>query len=176
MKRLVAIDGIRGIAILMVVSFHYLNVQLVNSTSTIGKIFSKATYFGWVGVDLFFVLSGFLIGTILLKNKTSKNYFSTFYIRRIVRIIPNYYLLLIIYIVINFFEVFKNDYNLTGNNVIPIWSYFLMVHNFFMAHINNLGNESIVITWSIGIEEQFYLLIPFVLYKMNSRFLPWFEV
>ena len=68
-KRIPELDGLRGIAVLMVVAFHYINNQLVNANSHLGKIFYKLTSVGWVGVDLFFVLSGFLIGTILMNNK-----------------------------------------------------------------------------------------------------------
>ncbi|HKP32089.1 MAG TPA: acyltransferase family protein, partial [Chitinophagaceae bacterium] len=80
-KRIKELDGLRGIAILLVLSFHYINNQMVNRTDTLSKAITKATSFGWVGVDLFFVLSGFLIGSILIANKLKDNYFRTFYIR-----------------------------------------------------------------------------------------------
>src|ERR1700692_1846026 len=70
-KRIPELDGLRGIAVLMVVAFHYVNNQLINSNTYLGRIFYKLTSVGWVGVDLFFVLSGFLIGTILLNNRDS---------------------------------------------------------------------------------------------------------
>src|SRR5437763_11521049 len=60
--RIIELDGLRGIAILLVVSFHYLNNQLLESQNSFGKVLGRATQFGWLGVDLFFVLSGFLIG------------------------------------------------------------------------------------------------------------------
>ena len=93
-ERIKELDGLRGVAILLVVSFHYINNQLINTPGIVAKSLFTLTSFGWVGVDLFFILSGFLIGSILIKEKGKPNYFSTFYIRRIVRIIPNYYLLL----------------------------------------------------------------------------------
>ena len=125
----------------MVVSFHYINNQLINSGSRIGKVIYKLTSFGWVGVDLFFVLSGFLIGTILMNNRGAKNYFSTFYIRRVVRIIPNYYLLIGLFVMIGLIPFFSSDYFLTGNNVIPVWAYLVMVHNIFIAHLQNFGTH-----------------------------------
>ena len=79
MKRIPQIDGLRAIAILLVLSFHYINNQLVNETTKIAKFFCFATSFGWAGVDLFFVLSGFLIGSILLLNKQKDKYFAAFY-------------------------------------------------------------------------------------------------
>lgn len=84
MKRISQIDGLRAVASLLVVSFHYINNQLTNSQGTIGKFFAKLFSFGWAGVDLFFVLSGFLIGSILISNKKKNKYFSIFYIRRFV--------------------------------------------------------------------------------------------
>ncbi len=176
MKRIIEIDGIRGVAILLVISFHYINNQLVESTNFFGKIMAKATGFGWVGVDLFFVLSGFLIGSVLLNSKISSNYFSTFYTRRIVRIIPNYFLFITIFLLIIKSGYFDKNYFLTGNNVIPIWSYYFMIHNFFMFGSQNLGNDSVCITWSIGIEEQFYLIIPFLLWKLNSKWIPYLMI
>ncbi len=172
MKRIKEIDGLRGIAILMVVMFHYLNNQLINSTNTVGKVLAKLTQFGWVGVDLFFVLSGFLIGSILLTNKQSPNYFKTFYIRRIVRIIPNYYLLLLLFAFVLGIGWFNNNEHLVGQNIIPVWSYWAFCQNFFMAYNNHMGNPPMVITWSIAIEEQFYIIFPLILYKLKNRFVP----
>jgi peptidoglycan/LPS O-acetylase OafA/YrhL len=171
-KRIPELDGLRGIAIIMVLSFHYINNQLINANTFLGRILYKVTAFGWVGVDLFFVLSGFLIGTILINNKGSKNYFSTFYVRRIVRIIPNYYLLIALFIIIGLIPFFKTDYFLTGNNVIPVWAYLLIIQNIFIAHLHNFGNTSISVTWSIGVEEQFYIIFPLLVYFLKDKWLP----
>lgn len=171
MKRIPQIDGLRAIASLLVVSFHYINYQLTNSHTTIGKIFAKLFSFGWAGVDLFFVLSGFLIGSILISNKGKVNYFSTFYIRRFVRIIPNYYLLVVLFILLSSIPFFKNDSFITGNSIIPYWGYFTMLQNVFMAMYKNMGNAAMSVTWSIAIEEQFYLIIPFLIYILNKKYL-----
>ncbi len=172
-RRIPELDGLRGIAILLVVSFHYLNNQLVGSGTAIGKAIAKLTAFGWVGVDLFFVLSGFLIGNVLLRNFESGNFFSTFYIRRILRIIPNYFLLIIVYVIISNLSVFNDNIFLTHHQTIPLWSYFAMLHNFFMAHFNSMGNASMSITWSIGIEEQFYIVFPLLMLVFKRKGLPY---
>src|SRR6266496_5976018 len=78
-----ALDGLRGIAILLVVLLHNFG-------------FMNYFFFGWLGVDLFFVLSGFLITNILLNTLGQPNFLRNFYIRRVLRIFPLYYLILII--------------------------------------------------------------------------------
>src|SRR5450432_1712008 len=78
-----ALDGLRGVAILMVVFLHNFG-------------FMNYFFFGWLGVDLFFVLSGFLITDILLKTMGKPNFLRNFYMRRILRIFPLFYLLLVI--------------------------------------------------------------------------------
>ena len=160
----------------MVISFHYVNNQLVNTQTAFGKIVYNLTSFGWVGVDLFFVISGFLIGSILLRHQVSGKLFKTFYLRRFLRIVPNYYLLILIFIIISQLSFFKGDYFLTGNKVIPIWSYFAMTHNFFMADLQNMGNDAMSVTWSIGIEEQFYILFPLFILLIKEKWLPYFLI
>jgi peptidoglycan/LPS O-acetylase OafA/YrhL len=171
-NRIEELDGLRGIAILLVIGFHYVNNQLVNSDVQVGKILSKLTSFGWVGVDLFFVLSGFLIGNILIHNRGSKNFFRTFFLRRLLRIVPNYYLLIIVFIVICQLPYFQQNIFLTGHNTLPVWSYFTMFHNLFMASTESMGNAAMSITWSIGIEEQFYIIFPFIVFLAKPKWLP----
>lgn len=125
-------------------------------------------------MDLFFVLSGFLIGSILIAYKDSANFFSTFFARRALRIIPNYYLLLVVYFGLCTGPIFQTDYFISGNNVIPWWSYFVMLNNVYMAALQNMGNTALSVTWSISIEEQFYLLFPFLIYFIGNRWLPFF--
>src|SRR6187549_3131451 len=83
-----ALDGVRGIAILAVMLFHYVNGS--HHVPGLKQIFDAA-HSGWLGVDLFFVLSGFLITGILLKNKGRPRYYRNFYVRRTLRIFPLYY-------------------------------------------------------------------------------------
>src|SRR4051812_14083925 len=94
--RVLALDGMRGVAILMVVWWHYFNSQLMGQgpISSSLKLAWKATSVCWSGVDLFFVLSGFLITGILLDESKARNVISIFYLRRAVRILPLYFLVL----------------------------------------------------------------------------------
>lgn len=163
MKRIKELDGIRGIAILLVLAYHYLyNGALIDSL--LAKQLVKVFSLGWSGVDLFFVLSGFLIVGILLDAKDSRNYFSTFYIRRALRILPLYYVLLGMFLILpNFIsneELFKITF--------PFWSYLFFAQNFFMIKFD-LGTSWLGVTWSLAIEEQFYLLLPFLVWKLNKK-------
>lgn len=169
-KRIKELDGIRGIAALLIITWHYGTSQLVNNHSLIAGYFRVATTYFWTGVDLFFILSGFLLGGILLKNKLSKNYFKTFYVRRICRIFPIYYLVLIVVFVICFLGIgYSTDW--WFNDKIPYWPYLFYCQNIFIAFAETLGNRWISHTWSLGLEEQFYLILPLLIYFLNRKYL-----
>jgi peptidoglycan/LPS O-acetylase OafA/YrhL len=87
-ERVRELDGVRGIAILLVLVFHYFGQALPAHPTLIREGIHQALAFCWCGVDLFFVLSGFWITGILLDTKGSANYFSAFYARRALRILP----------------------------------------------------------------------------------------
>src|ERR1700680_175631 len=90
--RIPELDGIRGTAIGVVLFYHYIYlITRVRPASVLSYIMAPGRL-GWSGVDLFFVLSGFLIGGILLDARETSNYFRTFYVRRVHRILPIYYL------------------------------------------------------------------------------------
>jgi peptidoglycan/LPS O-acetylase OafA/YrhL len=161
-ERLLQVDGLRAIAIGIVVLFHYVNNQLTNATDQIPKRLAQLTSFGWCGVDLFFVLSGFLITRILLHHRDSSQYFLTFYVRRTLRILPIYMIFLLVWLAFRMVDLFPNNEFLVGNEVVPMWMYFTMTQNIGMAYMHSMGNDVLSITWSLGIEEQFYLLFPFL--------------
>src|SRR5687768_15262003 len=92
-----ALDGLRGIAIIMVMLHHF---TYYRPTAGTDGLIGSVLFFGWSGVDLFFVLSGFLITGILLDTRRSERYFTTFYARRTLRIFPLYYLVLFLALVV----------------------------------------------------------------------------
>jgi peptidoglycan/LPS O-acetylase OafA/YrhL len=144
-----ALDGLRGIAILLVVFYH--NFGFINYF-----------FFGWLGVDLFFVLSGFLITNILLKTKDSTDYLRNFYVRRILRIFPLYYFTLILFLLI----VPSLNVNAPGldyyvQNQVWLWTYFQ--NWLFIFHPPPSSTNILTHFWSLAVEEQFYLVWPFVL-------------
>ena len=95
-KHVPELDGIRGIAILIVLVGHF-GSTAGGETVKLGRVFGEVFGLGWIGVDLFFVLSGFLITGILLDSKGSTGYFSSFYARRTLRIFPLYFLYVFVF-------------------------------------------------------------------------------
>ena len=153
------LDGIRAMAALMVIFFHFFSG--VSSNNSFVLLLKKISIFGQTGVSLFFVLSGFLITRILLEAKNKANYFSSFYVRRILRIIPLYYFFLIIfYFIVPL--IFKSQV-VSLNKQIYYWVY---MQNFAMTF--NWIAEGPLHFWSLAIEEHFYIFWPFVIYFFNN--------
>ncbi len=162
--RIKSLDGVRGIAILWVVLYHYYGLPGKNNLFFNLTYINEFANFGWAGVTLFFVLSGYLIGGILLDTKTCNNYFKVFYIRRIFRIVPLLIFLLIIYSVskILFFNLLQGSQKF--NSLIPDWSHYLFLQNFFMASKGYFGNDWLRVTWSLAVEEQFYIIFSILIF------------
>jgi peptidoglycan/LPS O-acetylase OafA/YrhL len=160
--RIPQLDGLRGIAILLVISLHYLNDTQHGAFGTLLYRFGCAFRMGWAGVDLFFVLSGFLIGGILLEARESANYFRTFYLRRFFRILPIYYLWLALFALAAFYAgpsiggVYANPPSTT--NVLPV--FFLFLQNYVALPFGSFAWLWLAVAWSLGVEEQFYLVSP----------------
>ena len=150
-QRLPQLDGVRGLAILLVI-FH--NETSKYASLHLGGIFRS----GWMGVDLFFVLSGFLITGILLDTKNSDGYFRNFYARRCLRIWPLYYLsLLLMFVVVPLVRPAEGQ--VIFNRSSPWWAYPLYLQNILVPDPTG-GTGLLGVTWSLAIEEQFYLLWP----------------
>src|SRR5271165_1527721 len=99
-SRIPELDGLRGIAIGLVILCHYVGNPGHSALGFWPNRLLLAFTVGWSGVDLFFVLSGFLIGGILLDARTSPNYFRTFYLRRAHHILPIYYAWILLYVLV----------------------------------------------------------------------------
>jgi peptidoglycan/LPS O-acetylase OafA/YrhL len=167
------LDGLRGIAILSVVAWHYVAIHMQLGAHGFlpfaGKIFGLT----WSGVDLFFVLSGFLIGGILLDQRESDNYFKVFYTRRICRIVPLYYCVLLLFLLsFSLGPAFIGRIPQLYDKWIPPWCYFTFTQNFAMFARGDFGPGWLGVTWSLAIEEQFYLLLPFIIRFTPTRKLP----
>ena len=148
-------DGIRGVAILLVVFYHYIYGTVPENAGGILAGVIKAVCFrwSWCGVDLFFVLSGFLIGGILMDQRESGNYFKTFYIRRFCRIVPLYFVWLILFLLLALAVSRTTSTVWLGtifNREIPSfsrWGYFLFLQNFYISKAGAFGSPWLAATW-----------------------------
>jgi peptidoglycan/LPS O-acetylase OafA/YrhL len=146
------------------VAWHYLGAG-DGPSSTPWRIFIV----GRTGVDLFFVLSGYLITGILLANRGSSNYFAAFYGRRSFRILPIYFGMVAIYLA---GRQLGGSARVLFDGTLPWWSYLIGLQNFWMAAEQTYGAYWLGGTWSLAIEEQFYLVFPLVVYFAPPRILP----
>jgi peptidoglycan/LPS O-acetylase OafA/YrhL len=168
---LLALDGVRGLAILIVV-IH--NAAWVAGTSQqlLLKLAIAVTATGWIGVQLFFVLSGFLITGILLDSRGRERYFRTFYLRRTLRIFPLYYAFLVLALVIG--PLFSTSPGWIASVHRSQWWYWLYMSNWmepFKGGVHGLSH-----LWSLAVEEQFYLLWPLAVAALGRRRFAYFCV
>jgi len=159
-----ALDGIRALAFLMVFAYHYLDLP-----------------WGWAGVDIFFVLSGFLITGILFDTIDAPHRIRNFYMRRTLRIFPLYYGIFLLLLLLN--PIFRWNWNwgwLTWPAYLGNWVWFLypfvpvtFLQMASVAHLQSLAFPKVVLFlghfWSLCIEEQFYLLWPCVVFWVKDR-------
>ncbi len=159
-----ALDGLRGVAILLVLFIHF------GAQSDLPGFFNRLAYMGWVGVDLFFVLSGFLISRILLKSKDSPGYFKNFFMRRALRIFPLYYVVLLVsvFILPPFLSVEAVKVYLAGSASDASYL-FAYTTNFALVFITGLTFGVFGHFWSLAVEEHFYLLWPAAVRWINKR-------
>ncbi|CAG4920877.1 acyltransferase family protein [Paraburkholderia saeva] len=139
-RRIVQLDGLRAFAVLAVFAQHALKAPL------------------WMGVDLFFVLSGFLITGILLERKArQQSYFSYFYARRIRRILPPYLLLMLVSSLV------------FGLGWARHWEWYALFATNIGDALGQSGHDSLNVLWSLAVEEQFYIVWPFAVLLLSQR-------
>lgn len=161
-RHMPGLDYLRGIAVLAVVFYHGFYWSAPgNLHNRIAQAFVSATVFGWLGVNLFFVLSGFLITGILIDTKHQPEYFKSFYARRVLRILPAYLLMNAMLYAFHFS---------TGLNV--------MIALLYLANMNGLLSIGAGYGpfWSLSVEEQFYLFWPWIVRKLSTRNLALFSL
>ena len=150
------LDAVRGVAIAMVFYFHILE----NAVHRWLPAVAVTLRLSWSGVDLFFVLSGYLLGGILMRNRQSNHYFSTFYGRRFLRILVPYWILIAL-----FFWWYPNP----GN----VWVYLAFLQNIVSGVTNSWGPVFVLPSWSLAVEEQFYLILPLLIWICPPKRLPY---
>ena len=150
-----SLDGFRTIAVTLVFLFHFCRLDFISMKFEIG----------WIGVQMFFVLSGFLITRILIDQKTNPlaPFLKRFYLRRVLRIFPLYfgYLLLLSIVYITFRQ--PDDFSRYS------FSLFTYTYNFSILFRDWGIDRMFAHLWSLSVEEQFYILWPFVVYFLTER-------
>ncbi len=167
-----ALDGVRGLAILMVLTLHF--VSGMQPTNRFEKALSWVTEFGAFGVELFFVLSGFLITGILYDSRQKPHYFRNFYMRRVLRIFPLYYGVLAVMFWIAPSVPFFRGPDLDFMRAHQAWAWLYGV-NVYIAVQGDWALKYLDHFWSLCVEEHFYFVWPAVVWFLapNPRRLMW---
>ena len=164
-ERVNELDGMRGIATILVISYHIFKRGDYFTTNAILHFITSLTLYGWYALDTFFVLSGFLITGILLRTRDEKHYFKNFYVRRSLRVFPLYYFVLALILLL--MPVLDPDYVSQIPKSLPYYLFYQQNWFHFMTSVT--GTEHLSVTWSLAIEEQFYLLFPFLVFYTRKE-------
>jgi len=162
-----ALDGIRALAILLVVPH---NIDTLSAPFP-AYFFPLAVLFhaGWIGVQLFFVLSGFLITGNLLDSRGADNYFSAFFGRRALRILPLYYAVLCAaFVLAPWLATLPEQLRATQSHQVWLWTFLTNWTEPYNGGVYGFGHF-----WSLAVEEQFYLLWPLIVLRCGPRALLW---
>jgi peptidoglycan/LPS O-acetylase OafA/YrhL len=164
--RVTALDGLRGAAIALVLGYHSL---LLPAAASIGdRLYARVAGLGWSGVDLFFVLSGFLVTGILLDSRRGID-FRNFYARRFLRIFPPYYAFLLLRLLLMRTGAFAQVPALDGKDLFYLFSYLTNVALAFQLSTPDAYTFDLGIFWSLAIEEQFYLVWPLLAWGLGPK-------
>ncbi|HLM82161.1 MAG TPA: acyltransferase [Terriglobales bacterium] len=160
-RKMPELDTLRGVAILAVVFYHGFSQCDTTGLPGIVRAVFAATRLGWLGVNLFFVLSGFLITGILLDSKGTPRYYKSFYVRRALRILPAYLLLLLLLLLLPRIGIVDGRIS---------WS-FVGLSLIYLSNVTNFFGVAMQYgpLWSLAVEEQFYLLWPAAVRNLSQR-------
>jgi peptidoglycan/LPS O-acetylase OafA/YrhL len=157
-RRIVELDGLRGLAALTVIVAHYFG-ETPNGFDLL-KI-------GWLGVNIFFVLSGFLIGSIIFDQGGQPNFFKSFYFRRAARIIPIY----VVVVTATCIAALLTQGHVWSDQPFSPGIYATFMTNMAMAWQDDLGSMWLRPVWTLAVEEQFYLTLPLLIVFLPRRWL-----
>lgn len=162
-----ALDGLRGAAVLLVMLHHFTLYGMQAPTGGVDELFYTICMATWWGVDVLFVLSGFLITGILVDTKGSKHFFRTFYMRRVLRIFPLYYgFLVLCFLILPRLVSVSRDFSRVLEEQGWYWAYLINVQIAWAGW----GNfPAFTHFWSLAIEEQFYLFWPLIVFFFKAR-------
>lgn len=147
--RLVALDGIRGLMTIFVLVSHYF-AEVPNGWSAFSV--------GWIAVLTFFTLSGFLVGRLILDKSDRANFYTVFYVRRLCRTLPVY--VFCVLVVFAALWIIGERTWTAETHYFPLWSYLTFWQNFYMVETGSVGQHWLAPTWTLTVEEHFYLIAP----------------
>jgi peptidoglycan/LPS O-acetylase OafA/YrhL len=155
-----ALDGVRGIAILV---FLLHNLSFVEARATLSeKLWTAVVEFGWAGISLGFVLTGFLVTEILLEDKGKPGWIRSFYLRRVLRVVPLFYAIILAYVIVG--------PHLGPSLDIPwreaIW-YWVFANNWSLLALGE--RDGLGPSWAVGAVMQFYLVWPLVVGRLRAN-------
>jgi peptidoglycan/LPS O-acetylase OafA/YrhL len=156
------LDVLRGLAILAVLFYHGLYWSNATSSNHLATLFIKATVVGWLGVNLFFVLSGFLITGTLIDTKGRPSFYRKFYLRRALRILPAYLALVLFLLLIGWLSFASATVALL-----------FLTNNYRLNTFFHVGYGPL---WSLSVEEQFYLIWPSIVGRVSVRVLTFISI
>lgn len=155
--RIGALDGLRGFLTILVLLSHFFS-ELPGGTTALAL--------GWIAVDSFFVLSGFLVGRLMIDKGNAANFLKVFYTRRILRTFPIYMVCIALSLAI--FSLFEGSWTENDRAFSP-YVYFTFTQNLKMASDATIGAHWLSPTWTLAVEEQFYLVAPVVMLLLSGR-------
>ena len=159
-QRNVALDGFRGLMTLFVLVSHYF-AEIPHGVPGFSV--------GWIAVVAFFVLSGFLVGRLILERKDCANFLAVFYVRRFCRTLPVY--LVCVTLVFGCIVAFDGAAWMDIRAPFPLWSYLTFTQNFFFVATDSIGPHWLAPTWTLAVEEHFYLFAPALFMLVPRRHL-----
>jgi len=185
-RHIPVLDGIRGMAIVLVLFHHCTDMAVVTGVDKAASLF---LHWGGFGVDLFFVLSGFLITGILADTRGHRGYFRSFYARRVLRIFPLYYAICLLSFVVlpnvgpmlakapgvsaSIAETISTKLDRFGTVGGDQWYYWTYLSNFVAAKVDMWRHGILDVSWSLAIEEQFYLVWPLLVFMLGLLRMRW---
>ncbi|HTP28458.1 MAG TPA: acyltransferase [Anaeromyxobacteraceae bacterium] len=161
-----ALDGVRGFAILIVLLYHF--VAQTTVTNHLEAVINWVLGFGFLGVNLFFLLSGFLITGILYDSRDDRRYFRNFYMRRVLRIFPLYYAVLVtVFLILPLIPSLRGS-EIVGLREHQLWAWLYGV-NVYLSMKGGWVLSYVEHFWSLAVEEHFYFVWPLVVWWLRAR-------
>jgi len=168
-RRIPELDGLRGLACLMILLRHLVLLEIPPGTKGFWGGMNILLSQTWSGVDLFFVLSGFLIFSKLMQEKGGRDWIGRFWLDRGFRLLPLYLLLLLCYYALRSLPIASPFWAALFQDRLPGWAHLFFVQNWYSAINAQSDSEFLTVTWSLCAEIEFYLLATLLVWLVARR-------